>query len=78
MAVPKYDEMMFPVLSYLGKMPDEESVSSKEPRSYVAEHFGLTDEDMAELIPSGLPRYVNNAQWACTYLKQAGLVGRAY
>lgn len=74
MAVPKYHEMMLPVLEYLGEKQDNKAASSKQIREHIAEHFHLTDGDRAETIPSGVARYMNNAQWACTYLKQARLI----
>ena len=51
------------------------ATSKPEPFArQIAEHFHLTDDDRAETIPSGFARYANNAQWACTYLKQARLI----
>lgn len=74
MAVPKYHEMMLPILECLGGKHGGEAVSSKQIREHVVEHFHLADDDRAETIPSGFARYANNAQWACTYLKQAKLI----
>lgn len=74
MAVPKYHEMMQPILKYLGEKQEGEAASSKQIREFIVEHFHLADSDRAETIPSGLARYMNNAQWACTYLKQARLI----
>ena len=74
MAVPKYDEMMLPVLKRLGDERDFEPLTSKQIREHVALHFALGEDERAEQIPSGFARYANNAQWACTYLKQAGLI----
>lgn len=74
MAVPKYHEMMLPILEHLDKTQNGAAVSSKQIREFVAAHFRLSEEDRADTIPSGSARYMNNAQWACTYLKQAGLV----
>lgn len=74
MAVPKYDAMMLPVLQYLGSQPNGEPRTNHEIRSFVVDHFGLSPEDRMDTIPSGSPRYANNAMWACTYLKQAKLI----
>lgn len=71
MSVPKYDEMMIPVLEALST---GKPVSTKELRSYVIEAYQLDEEAISELIPSGVPRYANNVLWACPYLKQAGLI----
>ena len=74
MAVPKYNEMMLPILQRLGQNEDDDALSSKQIREFVVDYFHLTEEDRAEAIPSGFARYMNNAQWACTYLKQAHLI----
>ena len=73
MTVPRYHEMMLPVLRKLGDDPDL-SFTNKQIREYVADCFALDDDDKAEAISSGFARYINNAQWACTYLKQARLI----
>ena len=70
MAVPKYDEMMVPVLRRIAEAPGE-TVTSKQLRQFVIGHWGLSDSDVAETISSGFERYANNMLWACTYLKQA-------
>lgn len=74
MGVPKYDEMMLPILQMLGQASEGQIFTSREIRDFICERFDLTDTDRAETIPSGLPRYMNNTQWACTYLKQARLI----
>lgn len=74
MPVPKYDDMMLPVLLCLSEKPDGETATSKELRDYAADYWKLGDADKAETIPSGLARYMNNVQWACSYLKQAGCI----
>lgn len=70
MPVPKYDEMMVPVLRRIGAEPGV-VVTSKQLRQFVIEHWGLSDSEVAETISSGFERYANNMLWACTYLKQA-------
>lgn len=70
MAVPKYDEMMVPVLRRIGAEPGA-VVTSKQLRRFVIDHWGLSDSEVAETISSGFERYANNMLWACTYLKQA-------
>lgn len=74
MSVPKYHEMMLPILKRLGDEPEGTVLSSKQIREYVVDFFSLSESDKAEAIPSGFARYMNNAQWACTYLKQACLI----
>lgn len=74
MPVPKYDDMMLPVLICLSEKQDGDAATAKELRDYAAEYWNLTDEEKVETIPSGVARYMNNVQWACTYLKQAGCI----
>ncbi|MEW6899291.1 restriction endonuclease [Trueperella pyogenes] len=42
----------------------------------VAEHMCLSDEVLAELVPSGQPRYANRINWALSSFTKAGLVDR--
>ncbi len=74
MAVPKYHEMMQPVLAILS---DGNARTNKELQESVAQHFNLNAEDRGDRIKSGVARYVNNVSWACVYLKQAGLIESA-
>lgn len=70
MAVPKYDEMMVPVLRRIAEEPGA-AVTSKQLRRFVIDHWGLSDIEVAERVSSGVERYANNMLWACTHLKQA-------
>jgi restriction system protein len=46
-------------------------------RDRLADEFGLTDEDRAQLLPSGRQRqFDNRVAWATTHLYQAGLLAR--
>lgn len=74
MAVPKYNEMMLPILQRLGQLDEGQDLTSKQVREFVCDHFGLSDDDRLDMVASGSPRYVGNAHWACTYLKQARLI----
>ena len=74
MAVPKYHEMMQPILVILS---DGSMRTSKELQEAMAQHFNLSAEDRAIRIKSGIAQYASNASWACTYLKQAGLIETA-
>ena len=71
MMIPDYQTLMRPVL---------EAAADKEVRvgevvKKLADQFGLSEEDRAELLPSGKQsRFSNRVHWAKTYLKQAGLV----
>lgn len=72
MSVPKYNEMYAPFLKALA---DGKIHSTKEVRQFVADQMGLTDADMAELLPSGKQGlFANRLGWTRQYLKKAGLV----
>ena len=73
MAVPKYDEMMYPILDYLAKNPDN-ALSNIEIGDYVCEYFALNNFDKGMKTSSGQTLFMNRVQWACSYLKNAGLV----
>ena len=71
MSVPKYDEFFTPVLKVL---EDGKVHSLKEVRSEIAESMHLSEEDLAERLPSGANMYNVRTSWANTYLKKAGLI----
>lgn len=72
MAVPKYYEMHKPILKCLS---DRQTHTMKELRAYIIKYFQLTEEEIAELVPSGTQTYLSNRiGWARTYLKKAGLI----
>ena len=72
MPLPKYFEMHKPFLEYLG---DGKEHKLKELKVYVSQQFGLTEEELAELLPSGRQTvFINRLGWARTYLKKAGLI----
>jgi len=52
-----------------------EEVSTGEAVEFLAKEFGMTDEDLKEMLPSGIqPTFVNRVGWASTYMKKAGLL----
>ena len=72
MPVPKYYEMYKPILFSL---KDGKLHSLKELKAAVRDYFNLTNEDMAELLPSKQQTYFENrVGWAKTFLKKAGLI----
>lgn len=72
MAVPDFQTLMLPVLRETAKGP----VAAPELRQRVAEAVKLTEEDLAELLPSGRQtRFSNRAAWANVHLQRAGLIG---
>ncbi len=72
MAIPNYQEIMLPLLEFLG---DQEEHSLRETCSALAEHFGLSEEERRRLLPSGQKDVLRNrVSWARTYLKKAELL----
>jgi restriction system protein len=73
MAVPDYQSLMLPLLRFAGEKKDETSTS--EAVEVLAKEFNLTDEDLKEMLPSGIQStFVNRVGWASTYMKKAGLL----
>lgn len=73
MTVPSYEEFMLPVLRVLA---DGQPRKTREASESAANLLHLDAEARAETFPSGLATYVSRAQWAQTYLVQAGLLVR--
>lgn len=71
MPVPTYDKFIEPILRYLAKHP--EGSYARDAHEAAAVALGLTDNDRAEILPSGIqPVYKNRAGWAHDRLKRAG------
>jgi restriction system protein len=63
---------MRPLLEHLA---DGELRTTLHTLAALSKHFQLTDNELAELLPSGTqPVFKNRIAWAKSYLKQAGLV----
>ncbi|MYE46689.1 MAG: restriction endonuclease, partial [Chloroflexi bacterium] len=77
-AVPKYQELMLPILRLL---EDGRDWRTSELRAALSEEFGLSQDDLRERIPSGTStRFAKNVDWSRHYLKRAGVLeapGRA-
>lgn len=72
MAVPDYQSLMYPVLE---EHADGRELPLKDMRAGVAARLRLSKEDLEDMLPSGqLTRYTDRANWAYTYLKQAGML----
>ncbi|MEL7433255.1 MAG: restriction endonuclease [Chloroflexota bacterium] len=72
MAVPKYNELMLPLLQYAG---DGQEHHIRDASEAIAQHLQLTEEQLSELVPSGRKtRYYDRIHWAKTYLTKAGLL----
>lgn len=74
MAVPDFQTLMKPVLETLAKGGQWHIRRELVPE--VANSVGLSSEDLAETIPSGLRRIDSRVLWAVTYMFQAGAVSR--
>lgn len=73
MPVPDYQTLMLPLLETV-KDADKTVV---EYVGELSERFNLSEEELAETIPSGSQTLIRNrAQWAATYLVKAGLITR--
>ena len=72
MTVPDFQTLMLPALRALAQRSPQTTV---EVRRSLASEFALTDEALAELLPSGRQTtFANRVAWAYSYLKQAGLI----
>ncbi|MEK6672229.1 MAG: winged helix-turn-helix domain-containing protein, partial [Nitrospirota bacterium] len=73
MAVPDYQSLMLPLLRFAGEKMEE--ISTGEAVEALARELTLTDEDLKEMLPSGIqPTFVNRIGWASTYMEKAGLL----
>jgi len=71
MPVPTYDHFIEPLLRYLATRP--EGVSAADAHEAVATRLGLTPDERAERLPSGVQHvYKNRNGWAQDRLKRAG------
>jgi restriction system protein len=72
MAIPDYQMCMLPFLEVLA---DGQEHSIRDAEDRVAEHFSLTPDERAKMLPSGLQGiFRNRVGWARTYLKKAVLI----
>lgn len=72
MAIPGYQEFMYPFLKML---EDGQEHSLRESYIRLADEFNLTEQEREELLPSGKQRILHNrVGWTRTYLKKAGLL----
>ena len=71
--LPTWEDFNAPVLSVLS---DGVMRTLRELRRDVAAAVGLTDEQVAEVLPSGQPRAGNRIGWAASYLNRVGALNR--
>lgn len=73
MAVPDYQSLMLPLLKYAGACKSE--ITTNEAVEVLAQELNLTEEDLREMLPSGVQStFSNRVGWAATYMKKAGLL----
>ena len=74
MEVPDFQSIMLPLLR-LSRDGNEHRLADCRPS--IAEHFSLTADEQAELLPSGQQsRFNNRVAWAKIYLERAGLLAK--
>jgi restriction system protein len=74
MAVPDFQTLMRPLLEEYSAGGERRIA---DVRTLLGTRFGLTEEDRAERLPSGLARtFDNRVGWAATYLYRVGLLAR--
>ena len=72
MAIPDFQTIMLPLLRHL---EDGRERGNQDTLDHLARHFGLTEDELAQLLPSGRARlFVNRVAWAKTHLKASGLI----
>jgi len=72
MAVPGYQDFMYP---FLKQLEDGKEYRLQDLYVLLANHFNLTDEDISEKLPSGKQTLLTNRiGWARTYLNKSGLI----
>jgi restriction system protein len=73
-AIPDFQTMMRPLLLVL---EDGQERTSTQIREALASEFSLTQEELAEMIPSGRAKtFANRVAWAMTHMYQARLLDR--
>lgn len=74
MSVPKYNELMLPLLQYAS---DGEEHHVRNASEAIAEHLQLTEDQVNELLENGRDtRFYYRVRWAKTYLTKACLIER--
>ncbi len=72
MPIPDFQTIMLPLLQFCS---DGKERSNRETMDALASHFGLTENERKELLPSGQQTtFENRAAWAKAHMKMAGLI----
>jgi restriction system protein len=71
MTIPDYQSLMLPVLA----MASKGETSAPQAEQKIADDFGLTPKERAQILPSGRQRVLHNrVHWAKFYMTNAGLI----
>jgi restriction system protein len=72
MAIPDFQTIMLPLLDVAA---DGQEHAVGEVVAALADHFKLSPDELAQMLPSGTQRtFSNRTQWATSYLRNAGLL----
>lgn len=72
MTIPDYQTAMLPLLRFVA---DGREHHLREAIETLAIHFGLSEEERLELLPSGkYPTFNSRISWASSYMNAAGLI----
>ena len=71
MAIPDYQTLMLPVLKVAAQGETRVPIASET----IADHFGLSQDEREELLPSGKQVLLHNrVHWAKFYMTKAGVI----
>ena len=72
MSIPDFQTIMLPFLRFI---EDRQEHTFKEAIPFLANRFGLTEEERRQLLPSGKQsKFSNRVYWTKTHLEKAGLL----
>jgi restriction system protein len=72
MAIPDFQTMMLPFLRFA---QDQAEISTRDVVPFLASYYKLSEEDVAEQIPSGYQSKLNNrVSWIFAHLQKAGII----
>ena len=70
--IPDFQKIMLPFLTIISDGLEHTTI---ETNAKLAQHFGLTDEELNEFLPSGVAKtFPNRVAWAKSHFKMAGLL----
>ena len=72
MAIPKYDQLMLPLMKLL-KMQNE-PIRIADAAKILAAQSGLSEDELSQTLPSGKNIFADRVSWAKTYLVKADLI----